>query len=417
MIFSTNSCKKDDPGTPKLKLTEVKSIDGMSATSSGEITSEGESTILERGVCWSINNNPSVADSKTSDDIGIGTFSFTITGLIPATKYYVRAYAKNSEGFGYSNQITFVSDTISPLLTTFDVTNIAGTSASCGGNITTDGGAPVIARGVCWSTKRNPTINDNKTSDGTGIGNFTSVITGLSGNSGYFVRAFATNKKGTGYGPEVLFGTVPAILFNSGKTYGSITDIDGNVYKTITIGTQEWMAENLRVVRYRNGDSIPEIVDEDKWSGVNNSGAYCNYYNNLGFSLVYGKLYNWYVVDDSRNLAPAGWHVPTDADWQILLNYSNSEVGDKLKEKGKIHWLESENSVPTNESGFSAVPGGYRYRNMGFEDLGYQGIYWSKTDKGSSLADIIVFFHDNVNVESNFFEYKVNGYSVRCVKD
>lgn len=138
----------------------------------------------------------------------------------------------------------------------------------------------------------------------------------------------------------------------------TVTDYDGNVYQTVLIGDQCWMMENLKVTHYRNGDPIPHVTDGVTWGNLT-SGAYCNYNNDEGNVATYGRLYNWYAVDDSRNIAPAGWHVPSDAEWQTLVDYLGGDAvaGGKMKEAGTTHWA-SPNTGATNESGFTALPGG-----------------------------------------------------------
>ena len=215
IILTIVSCDKatDPPqaSIPVLTTTEVTGITSSSVTSGGNIASDGRAVITARGVCWSTNSNPTINDNITSDGTGTGNFTSTITGLTSNTTYYVRAYATNSAGTGYGNSISFATtsstNTIGvPLLTTTEVTGITSSSATSGGNITSDGGAAITARGVCWSTNSNPIINDNKTTDGTGIGGFTSTITGLAENTLYTIRAYATNNSGTGYGsPRTIY--------------------------------------------------------------------------------------------------------------------------------------------------------------------------------------------------------------------
>lgn len=145
------------------------------------------------------------------------------------------------------------------------------------------------------------------------------------------------------------------------ESNATVKDIDGNQYQTVKIGSQVWMKENLKVTRYRNGDPIPRVTVNSEWVDLA-TGAYCACYNDEGTTaFTYGYLYNWYAVDDRRNLAPAGWHVPTDAEWQILMDYLGGEIlaGGKLKETGTSHWA-SPNTGATNESGFTARPGGIR---------------------------------------------------------
>ena len=188
----------------------------------GRVLSDGGSPVTARGICYSTNPNPTINDGHTTDGTGLGFFTSIITDLTPATHYYYRFYATNTVGTGYSTQHGFNTDTTTPILTTDTISNISQTSAVCGGNITSDGGLPVTARGVCWSASSNPTISDSHTSDSTGTGSFTSRITGLSPNTHYFVRAYATNANGTSYGNVVYFSTLsllPAV------TTAAVSDI------------------------------------------------------------------------------------------------------------------------------------------------------------------------------------------------
>jgi len=182
--------------------------------------------------------------------------------------------------------------------------------------------------------------------------------------------------------------TVIVIMFNSCKKKDdtddksnptpepitTITDIDGNVYNTIVIGTQTWMVENLKVTKYRNGESISNITDASQWSNLT-AGAYCNYENIAANVTDYGRLYNWYAVSDSRNIAPAGWHVPTDTEWTTLTTFLGGESvsGGKMKETGTTHW-NTTNSTVDNSSGFTGLPGGNRDNAGAFAFVKYFGI-------------------------------------------
>jgi plastocyanin len=199
-------CKKDKSVTlPVLSTTPITNITTVTATSGGDITSDGNGAIIARGVCWSTSVNPTTTDSKTADGDGIGQFGSNITGLTAGTIYYVRAYATNSAGTAYGDDVTFTTISQIATLTTTSVTSITSTTAVSGGNITSEGIAAVTARGVCWSTTANPTTTDSKTVDGDGIGQFVSNLTGLTDGTIYHVRAYATNSAGTAYGNEISF--------------------------------------------------------------------------------------------------------------------------------------------------------------------------------------------------------------------
>ena len=204
-----------------------------------------------------------------------------------------------------------------------------------------------------------------------------------------------------------------------GDGTGTVTDIDGNVYQTVTIGPQEWMAENLKVTHYRNGDAIPNVTDSATWLGLS-TGAYCNYNNDAASVAVYGRLYNWFAADDSRSIAPEGWHVPSKDEWWLLTNslyYLGSEgaVGGKMKETGTTHWI-SPNSGATNESGFTGLPGGRRSSYYGiFGHLGDRAFFWSTADASGQSWNLNLYYNsDGYHIWSDDRE---SGFSVRCVKD
>lgn len=196
-----------------------------------------------------------------------------------------------------------------------------------------------------------------------------------------------------------------------------VTDIDGNTYQTVKIGDQWWMAENLRVTHYRNGEAIPNVTDSTDWTGLS-TGAYCFYNNDANNATTYGSLYNWYAVIDSRNIAPEGWHVPSDVEWRTLVDYlgGSNVAGGKMKETGTTHW-NSPNTGATNESGFSALPGGNRGAQYGyFDDLGNHAYFWSSSEYSSYHGWARALNYNNSEV-SLYAGNKHSGFSVRCVKD
>ena len=194
--------------TPVLTTQTSSAVTATTAISGGTITSDGGVTITAVGVCWATTQNPTIAYSKTRDDISTGFFSY-LTELMPNTTYYVRAYATNSLGTSYGAQISFMTLPSIPSISTGPLSLLTSSSASCGGIISSDGGAAITAKGLCWSKLQNPTTADSKTSNGTGSGNFTSTITGLAANTTYYLRAYAINSAGTAYSSQISFITAP----------------------------------------------------------------------------------------------------------------------------------------------------------------------------------------------------------------
>jgi uncharacterized protein (TIGR02145 family) len=256
-----------------------------------------------------------------------------------------------------------------------------------------------------------------------GAGSLTYTITGTPASSG--TASFALNIGGRTCALTRTVSPAGSItahtcgatnVHNPAKTYGTMTDQQGNEYKTIVIGTQEWMAENLRTTVYRNGNAIANVTDKLQWGNLT-TGAWCHYNNSSSNECPYGKLYNWYAVADPRNVCPTGWHVPTDAEWTTLTNFLGGEAvaGGKVKSTGTQYWI-SPNTAATNESGFSGLPGGFRYFNGAFDDIGLYGHWWSSTEEGTTNAwlrspdyGIGTVYRSNGN--------KQDGFSVRCLRD
>lgn len=227
LIF-TECGKKNTPSPPApssatLTTSTVANIASTTAIGGGNITSDGGAAISARGICWNTTGNPNSANSKTTDGSSTGNFVSSITGLTPATTYFVRAYATNSVGTAYGNEISFTTlppPATLPIVSTNAISGITNTTAISGGNVTSDGGASITARGVCYGTTNNPTISGTKTTDGTGAGIFTSNINGLTLGTTYFVRAYATNSAGTAYGSEMSFITTGYYVGQQG--YGGV---------------------------------------------------------------------------------------------------------------------------------------------------------------------------------------------------
>jgi uncharacterized protein (TIGR02145 family) len=300
-----------------------------------------------------------------------------------------------------------------PTVITIEISNITDTTAVGGGNVTSQGDFPVTARGVCWSTSQFPTITDPNTINGDGTGTYTSILTDLVPSTKYYVRAYATNSVGTAYGAQVNFAThgqpcpgIPTVTY------------EGQIYNTVLLGTQCWMAENLNVGTKINSTCC--------WQQQTDNGIiekYC-YNNDDANCAIYGGLYEWteamqYVTaQGAQGICPDGWHVPTDGEWTILTNYLGGEsvAGGKMKEPGFAHWY-SPNTGATNESGFTCLPAGVRYDYDGsFYYLGVQGFFWSSSQDGISYAwsRSLDYYYAYVY---RSYDYKEYGFSVRCLKD
>ena len=305
-----------------------------------------------------------------------------------------------------------------PEVTTSAVTSIFADRAICGGMVVSDGGSMVTNRGVAYGTSSNPTISGSVIVNGSGVGAYTSTITGLTALTSYFVRAYATNSVGTAYGNQVTFTTPVIPAFTCGTS--PVSDVDGNSYNTVQIGTQCWTQSNLKVSKYRNGDNIPTGLSNTAWVNTT-AGAYAIYDNNPVNDGLYGKLYNHYAVTDSRGLCPTGWHVPTDGEWTTLETFlGGSSVAGGALTSTAIHpspggWW-SPNTGATNSSGFSAGPGGLRDNYGAFYYVGRDGHWWSSTLSGTSA-----WFRNLVYTGGGIHRYhpfdRTYGFSVRCLRD
>lgn len=292
-----------------------------------------------------------------------------------------------------------------PKVTTSEISDITAKTAISGGTINAEGSGTVISRGVCWSTNSAPTIQDGKTNDGSGAGSFSSIITGLKGSTKYFIRAYATNNSGTGYGMALSFNTDEVVI-----------DVEGNEYPMVALGNQVWMAENLKTTKYKNNNNIPFPTNNVSWQNTI-EGAYAWYENKLANKEIYGALYNWYAVN-SGNLCPAGWHIPSKAEITTLISFLGSNSGDKVKEAGIDHWYSNSNA--TNLSGFTALPGGYINtdgKSYGITSVGY----WWLSDELTVLSGEKEGYNYQLSYDSRsigvYGHEKNYGYSIRCMRD
>lgn len=310
-----------------------------------------------------------------------------------------------------------------PTVITVSVSNVTSTSAVIEGQLLSFGDGEVYDYGFCWS---NYITNPDKSGytlwfgPAAITGSFPYTFSYLTPGMTYYIRAYAANEFGVGYGEIISFTTtgsvVGEIVFNPDLSYGTLSDIDGNIYKTIQIGTQTWMAENLKTTRYNDGTTIPEVTDQNEWK-VLTTGAYSWYINQAEpFKNIYGGLYNWYAVNTGK-LCPEGWHVPSNEEWTVLSNFIDANSGT-LKEAGTSHW-QSTDPKATNSTGFTALPGGLRGSERAFfltENLGYLGMWWTSTpiDDNSIWVYTMSYIFDGLG---NQDAYKRAGVSCRCVMD
>jgi uncharacterized protein (TIGR02145 family) len=217
---------------------------------------------------------------------------------------------------------------------------------------------------------------------------------------------------------RTIITDVPTASKNINFNFVACTDGDYNIYPVVTIGTQTWMAENLKTTRYNDGTEIPNVTDNATWS-TTTSGAYCDYLNTPTYSVTYGKLYNWYTIGstNTKNACPTGWHVPEDAELTTLQSFLGGEIvaGGKLKEKGTTHWL-TPNTSATNETGFTALPGGYRSASGTFGFMGNTGYWWSSAKENTTYGWYFYIYFGNGSLIV-LDQENHNGASVRCVKD
>jgi trimeric autotransporter adhesin len=341
---------------------------------------------------------------------GTGTVSpITVSGLTNGTAYTFTVTATNAIGTGV---ISSASNSVTP--STVPGAPTIGTAAEGNAQAVVTFTAPVSNGGSAITGFTVTSSPGGLTGTGTAS---PITVSGLINGTAYTFTVTATNAIGT---------SVASSGSNSVTPTAPITDYDGNVYHTVTIGTQVWLAENLKTTRYNDGTSIPNITDNTAWVALT-TGAYSDYSNIPANSTTYGRLYNWYVVDNNtatkvasnggKNVCPTGWHVPSDAEWTTLTTYLGGEsvAGGKLKETGITHWA-SPNTGATNETGFTAFPGGYRFNDGAYTLVGSDGLWWSSTDYSTTLAWFRYMSYNNAYVSRDFSSER-SGFSVRCVRD
>ncbi|MCR4873590.1 MAG: fibrobacter succinogenes major paralogous domain-containing protein [Bacteroidales bacterium] len=417
---------------PSVEILPASEISYTSFVCSGDVTDSGTYSVTARGFCWSTDPDPVMTGEHLHVGNGSGTFSALLANMQPETTFYVRAYAVNAAGVTYSTSITV--STLSPTIPTVSTDTVNGYN-ECTGTVLADGNAPVTQRGFCYDTLPSPTLENGVViADGSGLGEFTATLTGLPVGKLYFVRAFATNAKGTAYGNQIHFHA-------SSCDTKTLTDYDGNVYNTVAIGTQCWMKENLKTTHYSDGWPI----EWRNWEWSDDVPYY--YYPNQNIDNVaeYGLLYNWPAVmrdspasDSSpsgvQGICPSGWHVPSNAEWTAMTDYVANHLeytceGFIAKAfADSIGWLASNiscspgNDLSTNNStGFSARPAGQTESD--YREFGQRAWFWSASIESYFHHQIARLIHYTETDVHNTGTWGVNGqnphsaFSVRCLRD
>jgi uncharacterized protein (TIGR02145 family) len=406
-------CKKKEE-LPEVKTLQVTEVSDESALLRYQIISDGGALIRQHGVCWDLNEYPTVfLNTKTMNGSWYNYSDINenwVYGLDFGSTYHVRGYATNSIGTAYGEDVTFSTKQIDlPDSVTTKIVGAAGTSMAIGGGTVYGyGGASYLGRGLCWSINPDPTIESSIVSDTIywfEEQSFTGIMSGLMANTKYFVRAFGTNRAGVIYGNQVSFNT------------GSYTaSAEGKLYNSVSIGTQVWMTENLAVTKFNDGTSIPLVTNQNLWNTLEEP-AYCWFDNDKETNgPLYGALYNWYAVNTGK-LCPAGWHVPSETEWTNLTTYLGADPGNKLISPGIMIWTDYPDAP--DYSLFSAVCSGTRDTIIGFnvpgECTGFQDCHWWSSDpSGGSTAYSGWLYESQLSLAE--FSRK-NGYSVRCIKN
>lgn len=383
-VLAFSSCGKDGTGGGTPPPPKADFISDKTQVFVGDTVIFSDRSLgVPTAWAWTFNGGtPGTSDSRIPPRVVYNS---------PGT-FNVKLVVRNAYGLDSLTKVGMirVSTTAAlPSVSTGSITNITLDAAVAEGNVFNEGSAPVTERGICWDSFPDPNVTRNKIVEGSGPGAYTTEITGLSAGKRYYVKAYAINADGVGYGNEVAFDTREV---DPCEGITNFTDSrDGKVYRQITIGTQVWMADNLN---------------------FNAPGSLC-YNEELANCETYGRLYRW---ETAQNVCPNGWHLPTDSEWTQLINFVGNNPGGKLKDKERDLWT-SPNTGASNAFCYSAIPGGFRNSNTDqFSNLSFFGYWWSTSADGATFAICRSMTFNSASVERLTLN-KTDALSVRCIKD
>jgi uncharacterized protein (TIGR02145 family) len=402
---------------PELITFEPEDVFSIMAKTGGKIISDGELTITERGVCWDIEPLPTPDINKAKATGGATSFSLTVQDFLPNTAYYLRAYAINNAGIGYGNEIQFTTPPPEPdpIVLTGPAENIFQWTAEAQVAINSSNSMPVYERGICWSTSPEPTINNHVRVSMHSSDTFSIHFGNLIQNTTYYLRAYARTINQAFYGNQQTFTTMPLGISCPGQE--TVTDIDGNVYHTVMVGTLCWMKENLKTTRFRNGESIPMSANSLP------TPAMTWYDQNIEWKDLYGGLYNRHAATSDQGICPEGWRLPSKqevsnlrsdllrlAHNQSISRYPTVIMSERTEPDPHPRW--NQGDYPGNDlTSLSVLPGGYRADWGGFRYMGSNASFW--------LADQvnIMSIWNGGSTIGLFRWHSLDHLSIRCVKE
>ena len=408
--FSISTASASSGNAPSVSTNAIQYTYESTALSGGNVTAAGSFPVTARGLCWASGTTPTLNHSFCVNGSGQGSFSSTIDQLMPEAVYKVRAWALSEAGVSYGEEKQFTFGRLAQLQT-ISASSVRSFSAIGGGKIINSMG-PLRKKGICWGTNLYPVISKNQHSkDSTSsTDGFAAMMTGLQPGNTYYYRSYAQSTIGLSYGP-VMKVTAAEL------TGPTLTDIDGNVYQTDTIGSQIWMLENLRVTRLNNGTQLLHLPAVQSWYN-NFEPGWCYYNNDSSNNLVYGKLYNYETMSvqtSTLSVCPTGWSMPLETDWTKLREFAGTKSALKLRATGGTSagtglWDDGLYNPGTDDFGFSALPGGYRQHSpQEFANESREANFWAYWDRRFKIIDY------GMEVTSSSAQ-DYDGLSIRCIK-